>query len=161
MRHPLCDAYRFHRAVCQRQQDNSIPRDSLILFEKGQREDDFAQQQRKQFHKPEGVLFIGKAQEKCRVHRTEKRRNPQTKRPSPYSWIVKSSALVNYYYFYFIDEDFGPACEPCGSAPEPTAAFSAPDSDLYCQSFPHPTPRSGAASINLIRRSQLGSNTQN
>jgi hypothetical protein len=84
-------------------QNNNIP---LILFEKGQRKDDFAKKQRKQFHQPEGVVFIGKAQEKCRVYRTEKRRNPKTKRTYP--WIVKSNALVNHYYFYCIDEDFGP-----------------------------------------------------
>ena len=83
--------------------DNRIP---VILFQKGQRKDDFAKQQRKKFHQPEGVVFIGKAQEKCRVYRTEKRRNPKTKRTYP--WIVKSNALVNHYYFYCIDEDFGP-----------------------------------------------------
>jgi len=53
------------------------------------------------------------------------------------------------------------AYAPRGSAPEPTAAFSALDWDPYCPSSPHPTPRSGAASTNLIRRSHLGSNTQN
>jgi hypothetical protein len=52
------------------------------------------------------VVFIGKAQEKCTVYRTEKRRNPKTKRTYP--WIVKSTTLVNHYYFYCIDEDFGP-----------------------------------------------------
>jgi hypothetical protein len=83
--------------------DNQIP---LITFEKGQRKDDFAKQQRKNFHKREGVVFIGKAQEKCTVYRTEKRRNPKTKRTYP--WIVKSTTLVNHYYFYCIDEDFGP-----------------------------------------------------
>ena len=83
--------------------DNQI---SLITFEKGQRKDDFAKQQRKNFHKREGVVFIGKAQEKCTVYRTEKRRNPKTKRTYP--WIVKSTTLVNHYYFYCIDEDFGP-----------------------------------------------------
>jgi hypothetical protein len=83
--------------------DNRIP---LITFEKGQRKDDFAKQQRKKFHQREGVVFIGKAQEKCTVYRTEKRRNPKTKRTYP--WIVKSTVLVNHYYFYCIDKDFGP-----------------------------------------------------
>jgi hypothetical protein len=36
-----------------------------------------------------------------------------------------------------------------------------PGSDPYCRSSRHPTPRSGAASTNLIRRLHLGSNTQN
>jgi hypothetical protein len=83
--------------------DNAVP---LITFEKGQRKDDFAKQQRKKFQQREGVVFIGKAQEKCTVYRTEKRRNPKTKRTYP--WIVKSTVLVNHYYFYCVDEDFGP-----------------------------------------------------
>ena len=83
--------------------DNQVP---LVTFEKGQRKDDFAKQQYQNFHQREGVVFIGKAQEKCTVYRTEKRRNPKTKRT--YAWIVKSTALVNHYYFYCIDEDFGP-----------------------------------------------------
>src|SRR5580658_695190 len=78
----------------------------LIRFEKGQRKDEVAAQQRSLFTKPEGVVFVGKAQEKCTVYRTEKRRNPKTGRS--YAWIVKSSALVNHYYFYCVDRDFGP-----------------------------------------------------
>src|SRR6201987_4042307 len=93
----------FVGSIEQFAKDNRIP---LITFEKGQRKDDFAKQQRKKFQRPEGVVFIGKAQEKCRVYRTGKRRNPQTKRTYP--WIVKSTTLVNHYYFYCIDEDFGP-----------------------------------------------------
>jgi hypothetical protein len=78
----------------------------LISFEKGQRKDEVAAQQRSLFTKQEGVVFVGKAQEKCTVYRTEKRRNPKTGRS--YAWIVKSSALVNHYYFYCVDRDFGP-----------------------------------------------------
>ena len=43
----------------------------------GLRKDDIAKQQRKQFHKPEGMIFIGKAQRKCWGSRTEKRHNQQ------------------------------------------------------------------------------------
>ena len=93
----------FVAAIDRFAKDDEVP---LIIFEKGQRKDDFAKQQRKQFQKSEGVVFIGKAQEKCRVYRTEKRRNPKTKRTYP--WIVKSTALVNHYYFYCVDEEFGP-----------------------------------------------------
>ena len=39
----------------------------------------------------DGVVFVGKAQEKCTVYRTEKRHNPKTKRA--YAWIVKSASL--------------------------------------------------------------------
>src|SRR5215469_5127463 len=82
---------------------NKIP---LITFAKGQPKDDFAKQQHKKFNQREGVVFISKAQEKCTVYRTEKRRNPTTKRAYP--GIVKSTALLNHYYFYCIDADFGP-----------------------------------------------------
>jgi hypothetical protein len=40
------------------------------------------------------------------VYRTEKRHNPKIKRA--YAWIVKSTALVNDYYLYCVDENFGP-----------------------------------------------------
>src|SRR5207253_1981062 len=47
-----------------------------------------------------------KAQEKATVFRTERRRNAETGRSYP--WIVRSTALVNQYYFYCVDRDFGP-----------------------------------------------------
>src|SRR5579863_8232154 len=50
----------------------------VVLFEKGQRKDDVAAAYRKKFAAQEGVLFIGKAQEKTTVFRTERRRNDQT-----------------------------------------------------------------------------------
>src|SRR5207249_4125766 len=40
------------------------------------------------------------------VFRTERRRNPQT--GQPYPWLVRSTAMVNHYYFYGVDRDFGP-----------------------------------------------------
>jgi len=51
------------------------------------------------------VVFIGRAQEKTTVFRTEKRRNSEGR---TYPWIVKSTGMVNHYYFYCVDEDFGP-----------------------------------------------------
>ena len=52
------------------------------------------------------MVFIGKAQEKAKVFRTEKRKNPKTGRP--YAWMVRASAMVNHYYVYAVDRDFGP-----------------------------------------------------
>jgi hypothetical protein len=52
------------------------------------------------------VLFIGKAQEKARVVRTERRTNDRT--GASYAWLVSSTAMVNHYYVYAVDEDFGP-----------------------------------------------------
>jgi len=77
----------------------------LVTFEKGQRKDDVAQQYLAAFKGDEGVLFIGKAQEKARVFRTEKRRDPQGK---TYPWIIRSTAMPNHYYVYILDRDFGP-----------------------------------------------------
>jgi hypothetical protein len=78
----------------------------LITFTKGQRKDDVTQEYRSRFGGTEGIVVVGKAQEKTPVFRTERRRNPETGRAYP--WIVRSTAMVNHYYFYGIDEDFGP-----------------------------------------------------
>jgi len=78
----------------------------LITFAKGQRKDDIAKEYHAQFSGNEGIVFVGKAQEKTPVFRTEKRRNLNT--GQTYPWIVRSTAMVNHYYFYGLDEDFGP-----------------------------------------------------
>jgi len=78
----------------------------LITFEKKQRKDDVTQKFLRDFKTNEGVLYVGKAQEKARVMRTERRRDKRT--GATYPWIVQSTAMVNYYYFYCVDEDFGP-----------------------------------------------------
>jgi hypothetical protein len=77
----------------------------LVTFEKGQRKDDVAQQYLAAFTGEEGMLFIGKAQEKASVFRTEKRRDAQGKK---YPWIIRSTAMPNHYYIYILDRDFGP-----------------------------------------------------
>jgi DNA-binding HxlR family transcriptional regulator len=75
-------------------------------FAKGERKDDVMARHLRDFQLPEGVVFVGKAQEKAKVLRTEKRRNAET--GHPYPWIVMSSAMVNHYYIYAVDRDFGP-----------------------------------------------------
>jgi hypothetical protein len=77
----------------------------VVHFRKGQRKDDVAAEHRACFQGTEGILFLGKAQEKASVFRTEKRTDAAGKK---YPWIVKSTAMVNQLYFYCIDEDFGP-----------------------------------------------------
>ena len=52
------------------------------------------------------MLYIGKAQEKARVLRTERRHVPAT--GASYAWLVSSTAMVNHFYFYAVDDDFGP-----------------------------------------------------
>jgi hypothetical protein len=93
----------FVQAIEQYVQRQGIP---MVSFQKGQRKDELASQMRAKFPQRDGVVFVGKAQEKCTVYRTEKRHNPKTRRA--YAWIVKSTALVNHYYFYCVDENFGP-----------------------------------------------------
>ena len=93
----------FVEGIEQFVRENQIP---LITFEKGQRKDEVAARLRAKYPPREGVIFVGKAQERCTVYRTEKRHNP--KKNTSYAWIVKSTALVNHYYFYCVDESFGP-----------------------------------------------------
>ena len=77
----------------------------IIGFEKRQRKEDVAAEYLARFSAPGGVLFIGKAQEKVRTFLTEGRRNANGQ---AYPWIVESTAMVNQYYFYAVDADFGP-----------------------------------------------------
>ena len=93
---------RFLRGIIGFADEQDIP---IIGFEKGRRKEDVAAEYLAQFSAPEGVLFIGKAQEKVRTFRTEGRRN---ERGETYPWIVESTAMVNQYYFYAVDADFGP-----------------------------------------------------
>jgi hypothetical protein len=78
----------------------------MVSFGKHQRKDEVTQQYLQQFDAIEGVLYVGRAQEKARVVRTERRRCTRT--GMTYPWVVDGSAMVNHYYFYFVDEDFGP-----------------------------------------------------
>jgi hypothetical protein len=81
----------------------SIP---VVEFRKGQRKDEVMAQDLKHFRPTQGVVFVGKAQEKTLVFRTEKRRSQETGRR--YAWIVKCTALVNQHYFYCQHANFGP-----------------------------------------------------
>src|SRR3954447_24955102 len=78
----------------------------VVQFRKGQRKDDVAAEHLSRFEKAEGVLFIGKAQEKTPVFRTERRRSEKT--GATYPWLVRSTAMVNHFYVYCVDRDFGP-----------------------------------------------------
>src|SRR5512135_1419601 len=57
---------------------------------------------------PAQVLYVGVAQEKQKVFRTSKRRNPVT--GATYPWLVPGSGVVNQYYFYCVNEEFGRVC---------------------------------------------------
>jgi len=96
---------RFVKQVHAFARQHQIP---WVDFVKGQRKDDVMHDQLAVFEasgRTEGVVFIGRAQEKTTLFRTEKRRNAQGR---SYPWIVKSTGMVNHFYFYCLDVDFGP-----------------------------------------------------
>ena len=95
-------SYAFVEAIEQFVQTEGL---DLVTFQKGQRKDDVAHQYLAKFAGAEGVLFVGKAQEKASVFRTEKRCDTAGKK---YPWIIRSTAMVNHYYVYILDKDFGP-----------------------------------------------------
>jgi hypothetical protein len=85
--------------------EHDIPR---IDFAKGQRKDDVMHEHLAAFEaagRREGVLFIGRAQEKNTVFRTEKRRAADGR---AYPWIVRTTSVVNQFYVHCVDENFGP-----------------------------------------------------
>lgn len=88
----------------------------LIKFKKNERKEDVAKTYLADFEArgiTEGVLFIGKAQEKATVVRTQRRYNPKT--GASYANLHMTTAMVNQYYFYCLDRDFGPMCIKLGS----------------------------------------------
>ncbi len=78
----------------------------IVPFKKRQDKEEVAKGYLARFPHTEGVLFIGKAQEKVSVVRTQRRWNPRTGKSYP--WLIKSTAMVNQFYFYCVDRDFGP-----------------------------------------------------
>jgi hypothetical protein len=86
----------------------------LVRFGRGQRKDDLTREYLRRAAcddrglVPGQVLYVGVAQEKQKVFRTRKRRNPVT--GATYPWLVPATGVVNQYYFYCVDEDFGPVC---------------------------------------------------
>lgn len=83
--------------------DNGL---DLVPLLKGERKDDVALKYLAGHDGSERILWVGRAQEKCSVFRTEKRVNPVS--GARYPFIVKASAVVNQFYFYGFDDDFGP-----------------------------------------------------
>lgn len=76
-----------------------------VDFVKGQRKDEVMHEHLARFTAEEGVLFIGRAQEKAGLFRTERRRDANGE---SYPWIVKTTGVVNHFYVYAVDADFGP-----------------------------------------------------
>jgi hypothetical protein len=84
---------------------NAIP---VVEFKPGQRKDDVMREHLARFlaeGRTEGVVFIGRAQEKVSVWATTRRRDAEGK---PYPWIVRESRVVTQWYFYCRDACAGP-----------------------------------------------------
>lgn len=93
---------RFVTAIRDFLQRHDVP---LVRFHKGQRKDEVFQQRLQRFTAAEGVVFVGVAQEKVRIPRTTRKLTPGG---GTIPWIIYSTAMVNVYYFYCRDRDFGP-----------------------------------------------------
>src|SRR2546428_6431074 len=72
---------RFVAAIHTFVQVEGVP---LITFPPDRRKEDVAAAYRADFRRDEGVVLVGRAQEKTPVFRTEKRRTPRTGRPYPW-----------------------------------------------------------------------------
>lgn len=83
--------------------DNEI---EFERFKKGVRKDDVTRERLRHFEEPEGVMYIGIAQEKFSTFRVEQKINVETGTAFP--WLSRSSVMCNQYYFYLVDADFGP-----------------------------------------------------
>jgi hypothetical protein len=84
---------------------NAIP---VVEFRSGQRKDDVMREQLAAFlaaGRTEGVVFIGRAQEKVGVWATTRRRDAEG---NSYPWIVRDSRVVTQWYFYCYDACAGP-----------------------------------------------------
>jgi hypothetical protein len=92
----------FDAAMHRFARDQRVP---WVGFVKGQRKDEVMHEHLARFTGEEGVLFIGRAQEKTVLFRTERRRDTNG---DSYPWIVKTTGMVNHFYVYAVDADFGP-----------------------------------------------------
>jgi hypothetical protein len=82
-----------------------VQRVPWVDFVKGARKDEVMHEHLARFTDDEGVLFIGRAQEKTALFRTERRRDTND---DSYPWIVKTTGVVNHFYVDAVDAEFGP-----------------------------------------------------
>jgi len=89
----------------------------LVHFERKQRKDEVAARHRACFGKPEGVVFVGVAQEKASSFKARKVMGP---RGGVHFDFTRQPVAVNHYYFYVQDAEWGPGFMKVGSyAPYP------------------------------------------
>jgi hypothetical protein len=108
---PLRD--RFRRDLASFTKSGDIP---VVPFERkrkdGKRKDDVAAEYRSRFREPEGVVFVGVAQERASSFKADKRSGPQGGIWFDFS---RQPVYVNHYYFYVQDPEWGPAFLKIGS----------------------------------------------
>jgi hypothetical protein len=78
----------------------------LVRFARGQSKDQVAKEYLAGKSGGDQILFAGVAQEKARIWRTSQRHDPVTGKRYP--WLYQDAAMVNHWYFYGFDADFGP-----------------------------------------------------
>lgn len=104
---PLHD--RFVREVTAFADAGQIP---VVHFERGQRKDAIAAEQRARFTKAEGVVFIGVAQERASAFKARKLTGAERGVLFEFS---RQSVAVNHYYFYVQDREWGPGFVKVGT----------------------------------------------
>jgi hypothetical protein len=92
---------RFVAAIERFAEEHFVP---IVRFEKGQDKEDIANEYLARFRQPEGVVFIGVAQEKVGAFRCHEKKRPGRR---PWFHFYRASAFVNQYYFYILDRNFG------------------------------------------------------
>jgi len=90
----------FRKAVEQYAKEQGL---SIVDFAKGEDKEEKARAHLAKFEKKQGVVLIGKAQEKALGYKGQ-RKDHGTKVWFDYS---RQSLFVTYYYFYILDADFG------------------------------------------------------
>jgi hypothetical protein len=91
------------KAIEDYAQAHQVP---MVTFTKGQRKDEVVAPYVAQAAGREGIVLIGKAQEKTTTFRTTQGYGPH--RQDRYPQLYRTTAMVNQYYFYGVDADFGP-----------------------------------------------------
>jgi hypothetical protein len=83
-------------------EEQKIP---LVPFVRKAKKENIAKEYLATYTEEEGVLFIGKIQEKVKTVRTKTLYNPKT--GAAYPSLYMTTAMPNQYYFYIVDKDFG------------------------------------------------------
>lgn len=94
---------RFVKSIRAFAERHGIP---IVQFKAGERKDDIAKARLSRFKRSEGVVFIGVAQENDRSFRSRKRLRQDGSVAS--FDFYRGQVMVNHYYFYVLDRDWGP-----------------------------------------------------